>query len=131
MYKKIPRMSDISLGDFWGIGAIHSQLDDNKGTSLVLINSHKGKKIFELCKNDIIYADESLEHAIAGNQCILTSVIPSERRERFFTDLNCLPFAVVMKKYIKTPGHFNRIIGIITYPARIVFRELVCRNLLR
>lgn len=42
IFRKISNVSDITLGDFWGI-----KESDNKGTSLVLINSEKGKNIVE------------------------------------------------------------------------------------
>ena len=41
-----PRQGDISLGDFWGIGGHQAELDDEYGTSAVLVNSEKGKKLF-------------------------------------------------------------------------------------
>ena len=41
-----PRQGDISIGDFWGISKIDCKLNDEKGTSLVLINSDKGAKFF-------------------------------------------------------------------------------------
>lgn len=37
--------SDITIGDFWGINKIIPNVDDDKGLSLVLINSEKGRKI--------------------------------------------------------------------------------------
>ena len=50
-FKGIPRQSDITLADFWGI---ESKLDDDKGTSLVLINNEKGKFLFNRIKDNII-----------------------------------------------------------------------------
>ena len=45
-FKKKHRISYITLADFWGIENIAPEMDDNKGTSLVIINSEKGKQIF-------------------------------------------------------------------------------------
>jgi NAD-dependent dihydropyrimidine dehydrogenase PreA subunit len=39
--------SDITLGDFWGIAETIPDMDDDKGTSAVLINSRKGEKFYE------------------------------------------------------------------------------------
>lgn len=41
------RVSDISIGDFWGICNYDNSIDDGKGTSLVIISTEKGKDIFE------------------------------------------------------------------------------------
>lgn len=42
-FKGVPRKSDVTFADFWGID---KELDDDKGTSMLLVNSEKGKKIF-------------------------------------------------------------------------------------
>ena len=34
--------SDITLGDYWGIQYIKPNMDDDKGTSIILINTTKG-----------------------------------------------------------------------------------------
>lgn len=46
-YSKLPRIADITLGDFWGISNYNKDLNDGKGTSFVLLNSSKGKNIFK------------------------------------------------------------------------------------
>ena len=52
-YSKSDRVSDITIGDFWGLDKISDFGNDrNKGVSLVLINTPKGKNTFnEICKN--------------------------------------------------------------------------------
>ena len=49
-FKGFPRMSDITLADFWGIENYSSELEKNLGTSLVMINSEKGRAYFENIK---------------------------------------------------------------------------------
>ena len=45
--------SDITLGDFWGIQAVHPEMNDNKGCNAVLIHSTKGQSLYDtLEKND-------------------------------------------------------------------------------
>ena len=52
-FAEIPRQGDISLGDFWGIGDHDKTLDDDIGTGAVLINSKKGKCLFERIENSL------------------------------------------------------------------------------
>lgn len=40
-FKKKNRVSDITLADYWGIDKVHPKMNDNKGISLVLVNSIK------------------------------------------------------------------------------------------
>lgn len=60
--------SDITLADYWKVDMFHPEMDDDKGTSLVLINTEKGKvNISHLhAKN----ADSTYENALFGNICI-------------------------------------------------------------
>ena len=52
-YKGFPRIADITIADYWGIEKIDRNLDNNIGTSMILLNSNKGIEFFELIKNDI------------------------------------------------------------------------------
>ena len=42
-----PRQGDITIGDYWGIWLKDENWNDHKGTSMVLINSEKGQKLFD------------------------------------------------------------------------------------
>lgn len=43
--KKVKK-SDITIADFWGIHRVATEMNDGKGTSLVLIRSEHGKQVF-------------------------------------------------------------------------------------
>ena len=45
-FSEFPRQGDISVGDFWGITKLDKSQHDGKGTSLLYINSPKGKSLF-------------------------------------------------------------------------------------
>lgn len=47
-YSTVFRTSDITIGDAWGIKKALPQFNDNRGVSLIIINSKKGKKILEI-----------------------------------------------------------------------------------
>lgn len=74
--------SDITLGDFWGIEHIDSDVDDDKGTSLVLINTPKGEKLFSGL--NIEFKEEPYEEAVKYNPCIEVCVAEPEIRAKFF-----------------------------------------------
>ena len=99
-FKGFPRESDITLGDFWGIENIDKTLDQDKGTSLVIINSNKGQKLFDTIKNKIIWKEFSIQEAKLGNPAIDSSLVhPSIDRNTFFNDINNLTFDKVAAKY--------------------------------
>lgn len=95
-YKKIPRVSDITLGDFWGIGNTRPHLDENKGTSVVLLNSDKGKDLFAKIEKEIIFEGCTLDEALRGNPCLLKSAPIGKHREMFFKHLLNEPFDIAL-----------------------------------
>lgn len=67
-YANISRCSDVTLGDFWGyLSEKRGLRDNNKGISLVMVNTHKGRKLFEKVKHQAVYTVKSIDEAIAGN----------------------------------------------------------------
>ncbi|MBU3142614.1 Coenzyme F420 hydrogenase/dehydrogenase, beta subunit C-terminal domain [Clostridium sp. CF012] len=109
-YAKLPRISDITLGDFWGIASKYPELDDDGGTSLLLINTNKGKAMLEGCKNGIEKHKCDLEHALRGNPSIISSVKQPQKRKSFFEDLHNRDFNYVIKKYMSPPTYMERVI---------------------
>ena len=100
-FSTIPRVSDIALGDFWGVYGINKDLDDDKGTSVVLAQTNKGKDFFESCKDELVVHDAKLSDAIKVNSAIVKSALPDKRRESFFRDFNKMPYEKVEKKYMR------------------------------
>ncbi|MGN1410890.1 MAG: Coenzyme F420 hydrogenase/dehydrogenase, beta subunit C-terminal domain [Oscillospiraceae bacterium] len=93
------RASDITLADFWGIQNVLPQLDDDKGTSLVVVNTSKGRSIFESLQSKMICQSIELNKAISYNPSYYKSVEPNKNREKFFNELNSTPFDVLINKY--------------------------------
>ena len=60
-------MADITIADFWGIENIAPEMNDDRGTSLVIIRSDKGKKMFDSVKSDLRWKEVSYEDAVKGN----------------------------------------------------------------
>ena len=87
-FKGIERQTDITLGDYWGVWNHLPNLDDNKGTSLVLIHTETGKQLFQSLTNKINYSDANIEKAIEGNSCLIQSTKYNPKREEFFKRLN-------------------------------------------
>lgn len=106
-FKGFPRIADISLADFWGIEkvkGVDKSLDDNIGTSLVLINSEKGKRFFEEIKPKLKYVELPYQTALEGNKSLVESLPkPKIDREKFFEDVNAMSFDELADKYFPDP----------------------------
>lgn len=74
--------ADTSIADYWGVQNIHPEIDDNKGTGLVLINTERGAQCYNAIRDQIECLISSYDNAIKQNPCIVKSVaIPKFRFE--------------------------------------------------
>ena len=108
-YRKLPRIADITLGDYWGISKYHPEMDDNKGTSVVLLNTEHGKALFEYVADKVVQCDSMVEYAIAGNPCIVRSSTPHPKRSEFFANLDKYTLDQLIKKYCPYPSLLKRV----------------------
>lgn len=83
-YATIKRVSDITLGDFWGLD--HQTLTETYegAISLGIMNTQKGRDIFEKVKNYFVYEERKIEEAKSGNDQLQAPMNPNlEDREKF------------------------------------------------
>lgn len=110
-FKKKNRLSDFTLADFWGIDNIDKSMNDDKGISLVVVNSNKGKELFEKLKENLEYKEVNFDDAIKYNMNMVSSVKMNKNREKFFNDLDKNDLDSLVKKYIKKKSILRRILG--------------------
>ena len=98
-FKSKSRSADITLADFWGIQHVMPEMDDDKGTSLVVVHSQKGKQLFEAIKRNLKYKPVDLDLAIQYNPSMIKSVTERPEREKFITEIQKKRFDKVVNKY--------------------------------
>lgn len=100
--KSVERQSDITLADFWGIEKTCPEFFDDKGTSLVLVNSPKGKKLFDAVSTLMLYKEVNTDEALKYNPSAFCSVVAPKNRELFMRLANETSFDKAIKACIKT-----------------------------
>jgi len=100
-FKGFPRISDISIADYWGgEKTVGPELDNNLGTSLVMLNSEKGKVFYEKIKSKVKEQSVPFESILAGNIALTKPLSKSNiDRKSFYEDLDVLPFDEMSRKY--------------------------------
>ena len=78
--------SDITIADFWGINVEIPEMDDDKGTGLVLVNTDKGQVFLDWSK--ITFKETTAEAALCHNPSYYRSVAAHPKRELFFKRLD-------------------------------------------
>lgn len=100
-FKGFPRFSDISLGDFWGIENVDKSLDNDTGTSVVMINTEKGQRLFAMIKDQLKCKPVGFNSIKPGNIALYQSLSPSTiNRADFFHDLDQIGFEQAIARYV-------------------------------
>ena len=80
--------SDLTIGDFWGIGDLRPDFDDDRGISAVLVNTEKGREVFNGL--DCIRMEMSYEDVLRRNRCLEQSVAEPAGRAAFFASTDSI-----------------------------------------
>lgn len=97
-YTNTRRPSDITIGDFWGWEKTDSNINtDDKGISLILINTKKGSMIFNSIKSQMITIPAKLEDCLQPNLQHPSAI--HSKRMQFEYDYQQKGFSYVMRKY--------------------------------
>lgn len=116
--------SDLTIADFWGINQVNPLMDDDKGTSLVLIHTEKGNNA--LRRDKIIWTSANYEEVLRFNPSWYKPAASHPKRDEFFlafndqTDLHAL-----IDKFLRLPLK-KRVKKIFKYPL-IVCKKLIIR----
>lgn len=93
------RKADMTIADFWGIQVVAPEMNDGRGTSLVITRTEKGQELFEGIKSELKWKEVSYEEGVKGNPSEYKSVARPQQRDTFFEDLDRLSFEEMEKKY--------------------------------
>ena len=97
-FKKLNRVSDLTLADFWGIEDICPEMDDNKGTSLVLVHTQKGSDALKQQKLQLRQVE--VLPALVQNPSVVKASPVNPNRAAFLAALETMPFRQAVKTHI-------------------------------
>lgn len=96
-YANLNRISDITIGDCWGIGDHYPNFDDNKGCSLIIPNNEKGSDLFEQNKSEFELIKIDKGQALQPNLSHPTD--KPDNYTDFWSDYDKYGFEYVFYKY--------------------------------
>ncbi|MBQ8539075.1 MAG: Coenzyme F420 hydrogenase/dehydrogenase, beta subunit C-terminal domain [Ruminococcus sp.] len=85
-FKGIKRNSDITVADFWGIERILPDMNNKKGTSLLFLQSQKGKDLFNNIVDYLKVVQVDTEKAAECNPMMTYSAKEPTIRNEFFAE---------------------------------------------
>lgn len=104
--KKV-KMSDLTIADFWGINDVAPEMNDGNGTSLILVRTNKGMKLFKTISSNLKLKEVNFEDGVRSNPAENKSCRRPPQRDTFFEDMEALGFEEFEKKYA-IPMTFKR-----------------------
>lgn len=97
-FASVHRGSDLTLADFWGWKKLCPEFeDDDKGYSLLLVNTDKGDSLFRSVGDSIIHKQVDIMQCIQPNMQQPTAA--NSKHEQFVSDYVTKGFAYVRRKY--------------------------------
>lgn len=100
-FATLPRQGDCSISDFWSIlnGKVSFGKDNNEGISMIMINTSKGEKYFDIVKSNLYYEKKTLEEAVMDNHNIHMPDIRPDIRDNVYGEMERLTPKEFMRTY--------------------------------
>lgn len=95
------RASDVTLGDFWGIAKVQPSSYHKPGTSLVLINTPQGQRLWEEVQDQIVCEPVELPEALRYNASALAPAQLHPKYDAFRADCERMTTAQLAEQYAK------------------------------
>ena len=103
-YANTNRISDITIADYWGIEIEHPEWSTKQGVSAVMINTAKGKEIWEHIKENVEYIPTTIEKIKKHNENINHPTQKKNIREHIYEGLANKDFQTFSKENL----HFKK-----------------------
>ena len=98
-FKKQYRKSDFTIWDCFETEKFCIELDDDKGTTRILVHSEKGKKILNEILPNFNYKKVDTKDLVTGVKEMYYSVSVNRKRKEFFYDINNMKEKNFFNKY--------------------------------
>lgn len=83
-FKDVWNMADIVLGDCWGVENHSPEMDDNKGTSVVFVNSTKGENLWKPASSKMALKVTNFNEVFSETSEVIKSAWRHPNRRRLF-----------------------------------------------
>lgn len=101
-FKKQYRPGDFTLWDCFNTEDYDKQMDDNIGTTKILVQSDKGRRIFGEIRNSVQCLKVDNEVLVRGAREMVKSTKTNPARTAFFEDFNAMDYEELNRKYFPT-----------------------------
>ena len=98
-YATLDRVSDITLGDFWGIEKYPFPADSDKGVSMIISNTSVGEAAFEAVASELVWREFPVEYGVESNYCLTKATRKPAKRDAIIKSLNTEGYESTARAY--------------------------------
>lgn len=112
---KREKQSDITLGDLWGVHQVASELNDDRGLSVIILRTDKSEQLFDEIKEHLVLKEITYQEAVLENPAEYESAKKPLGRDKFYKTMNKKSFGTLADQYLeqsfywKLMGKINRV----------------------
>ena len=104
------RISDLTIGDAWGIETENPSLNPHEGVSLLLVNTDKGNYEVSCMQDQMILHEVSIEKMVSGNGRLKSPDKGHPSRDVFFRRFESEDFEKLVEEFIPKISLLRRVV---------------------
>lgn len=106
-FRHCKHLSDFTIADCWGIDEVHPEFDDNKGCTSLILQTEKGRRVFDTIKKDANYIDYDIDSVRQYNRHIEHQASVPKDYDKFILDYYHYGFMFAAKRVVnKSRNHY-------------------------
>ena len=107
-FARIPRQGDITLADYWGIKEFFPEMNRRNGVSLLLLNTRRGKTVFNIVKNNCEFYISTVAAGAKYNRNLVQVSEKNRNREGIYEQIKIRGYKSIACNEFRSP-YYNRI----------------------
>lgn len=104
-FARIPRQGDITLADYWGVKEFFPEMDRTNGVSLILLNTDRGRLIFEKVKDCCEIRKSTVADGAKYNGNLVHVSKKSKIRDGIYAQIKDRGYESLACKEFKSPNY--------------------------
>jgi len=108
-FARVPRQGDITIADFWGVEKYFPELDRSCGTSLLFVNTDKGRDVWEKVSDDFDYQVSNVADASRYNGNVVHASKKPDIRDDVYKLLEEKGYKYLAENVFRSPN-YNKLI---------------------
>ena len=123
-FTTVNRQGDITLGDFWGIGRKYPERDDDKGISLIILNSEKGKIAYGEIADKFDTFESDIDTAKTSQHTMSAPAHKNPKHEEFYKQYCEQGIKPSIEKVTSVPSALKKMYGALKFYALNLARKI-------